>query len=228
VDRAVTADKVGVLTQTAPAVTGVGPSDAELIARVTARGDQHAFGELVRRHQSTLRESIRKMTGNDAHADDIAQETFVLAWRNIAKFRFEAKFSTWLYRIAFNAWQTEVRKKSEVLIDDHLPAGKDCEPASEERTSSTVGATQASHAAQVVRSHDLAQAMRKLSDAERAAITACFYNDLSHEEAAYALEMPLGTLKTHVLRGKEKLRLQLLAYAEADSDANEASNSVAQ
>jgi RNA polymerase sigma-70 factor, ECF subfamily len=207
-------------------MSGVGPSDAELIARVTARSDQHAFGELVRRHQSTLRASIRKMTGNDAQADDIAQETFVLAWKNMAKFRFEAKFSTWLYRIAFNAWQSEARKKSEVLIDDHAPPNEDGTARADDTKPSHAQPAQASHAAQVLRAHDITRAMQHLSDAERAAITACFYNDLSHEEAAFALAMPLGTLKTHVLRGKEKLRQQLLVYA--DNGADEAQDAMAQ
>jgi RNA polymerase sigma-70 factor, ECF subfamily len=177
-----------------------GPSDNELIARVVTRGDQYAFAELVKRHQSVLRASIRKMTTGSAElADDVAQETFVLAWRNISAFRFEAKFSTWLYRIAFNVWQSEVRKKSEVLLDDE--AMPEPPPV-------------ASHAPQVARQHDLANAMHCLSDAERAAINACFYADLSHDEAAYALGMPLGTLKTHVLRAKEKLRQALRDYDE--------------
>ena len=94
-------------------------SDNELIARVIARGDQHAFSELVKRHQSTLRASLRKMTNGQLElSDDIAQETFILAWKNIGKFGYEAKFSTWLYRIAFNAWQSDVRRKSEVLMDE--------------------------------------------------------------------------------------------------------------
>ena len=177
-------------------------SDNELIARVIARGDQFAFSELVKRHQSILRASLRKMTNGHAElSDDIAQETFILAWKNIGKFRYEAKFSTWLYRIAFNAWQSDVRRKSEVLLDDdQMP-----EPEAIE-----------SEAAQVGIRRDLAKAMVDLSDAERAAIHHCYYNDLSHDEAAFVLKMPLGTLKTHVLRAKEKMRRHLDAYA-ADS-----------
>ena len=174
-------------------------SDNELIARVIARGDQFAFSELVKRHQSILRASLRKMTGGHAElSDDIAQETFILAWKNIGKFRYEAKFSTWLYRIAFNAWQSDVRRKSEVLLDDcDMP-----EPESVE-----------SEAVQIGMRSDLAKAMIDLSDAERAAIHQCYYNDLSHDEAAFVLNMPLGTLKTHVLRAKEKMRRHLDAYA---------------
>jgi RNA polymerase sigma-70 factor, ECF subfamily len=171
----------------------------ELIARVLRDGDQHAFAELVRRHQSQLRASLRKMTGgNIALADDIAQETFILAWKNIRAFRFEARFSTWLYRIAFNAWQSEVRKKHDLPMHEDAP---EPEPAP-------------SHAAGVGMKRDLERAMQLLNEAERNAIVQCYYNDLSHEEAAYVLGIPLGTVKTNILKAKEKMRGPLSAYDE--------------
>lgn len=178
-----------------------GFTDIDLIARVLRDDDRHAFGELVRRHQSALRASLRKMAGNAELADDIAQETFILAWKKIGSFRFEAKFSTWLYRIAFNAWQSEIRKKQEVLLDtDEMSAQEWTSPESE-----ATGTRR-----------DLTRAMKMLSDAERAAIHQCYYNDLSHEEAAYVLNVPLGTLKTHILRAKEKLRVVLGEYANEE------------
>ena len=78
-------------------------TDASLIARAMVADDRHAFAELVKRHQSAVRATLRRLTaGNHALADDLAQETFVLAWRNLKSFRQDAKFSTWLYRIALN------------------------------------------------------------------------------------------------------------------------------
>ena len=72
-------------------------TDAQLIARALVADDRHAFAELVKRHQSSVRACLRKLTaGNHALADDLAQETFVLAWRNLKSFRQEARFSTWL------------------------------------------------------------------------------------------------------------------------------------
>lgn len=176
----------------APAPT----SDAALILAVIERDDREAFAELVRRHQSTVRAVLRRLTRGDAGlADDLAQETFVLAWRNIRKFRFEARFSTWLYRIAFNAWQSEARKKREVVLelDDEAP------PAT----------AMAAEMPDVASRVDLERAMQALSDGERAAIAACYYADLSHEEAARALGIPVGTVKTHILRGKAKLKARL-------------------
>ena len=94
-------------------------SDGELIARVLVQDDRHAFGELVRRHQSAVRACLRKLTaGNHALADDLAQETFLLAYRNLRSFRQQAKFSTWLYRIAYNAFLAERRKIKEAALPD--------------------------------------------------------------------------------------------------------------
>lgn len=178
--------------QSAPAST-----DADLILAVLERDDRRAFAELVQRHQSKVRTVLRRLTRGDAAlADDLAQETFVLAWRNLKSFRFEARFSTWIYRIAFNAWQSEARKKREVQLeidDDALPAGSDAFDEMPDVCSRV----------------DLERAMATLSDGERAAIAACYYADLSHEEAAAALGMPLGTVKTHVLRAKAKLKARL-------------------
>jgi RNA polymerase sigma factor (sigma-70 family) len=64
---------------------------------------------------------------------------------------------------------------------------------------------------------DLERALARLSDAERAAIVQCYHNDLSHEEAAYVLGCPVGTVKTHVLRGKQKLKIALAAWAPASA-----------
>jgi len=173
------------------------PSDAQLILAVLEREDRRAFGLLVERHQSQVRTVLRRLPKGDAAlADDLAQETFVLAWRNLRKFRFEAKFSTWLYRIAFNTWQSEARKKHEVLLD----VDEDAPPPGLEMTTQMPD---------VVARVDLERAMATLSDGERAAITACFYADLSHEEAAEALGMPLGTVKTHILRARAKLKARL-------------------
>ena len=94
-------------------------TDAQLIARVVVHDDRHAFSELVRRHQSAVRTTLRRLTaGNHALADDLAQETFMLAYRNLKSFRQEAQFSTWLYRIATNAFLADARKRKEELLGD--------------------------------------------------------------------------------------------------------------
>jgi len=172
------------------------PDDAALVRAVQASDDRAAFAQLVHRHQSAVRTVLRRLTRGDIGlADDLAQDTFVLAWRNIRHFRFEARFSTWIYRIAINTWRSEARRKRELLLDideGDLPA----EEAGDDGPD-------------IVSRMDLERAMATLSDGERAAIAACYYADLSHEEAALALGIPVGTVKTHVLRGKAKLKARL-------------------
>ena len=184
---------------TAPAAS----DDAALVRAVQSSNDRAAFGELVRRHQSAVRTVLRRLTRGDAGlADDLAQDTFVLAWRNIRHFRFEARFSTWIYRIAINAWRSEARKKRELLLDADAE-GAPADLGMSEEMPDIVGRV------------DLERAMASLSEGERAAIAACYYADLSHEEAAQALGIPVGTVKTHVLRAKAKLKARLAPKEDA-------------
>ena len=182
-------------------------TDAQLIARVVVNDDRHAFSELVRRYQSGVRATLRRLTaGNHALADDLAQESFMLAYRHLKSFRQEARFSTWLYRIATNAFLADARKRKEELLGD-----RDVEIADGDGTPGEEGSHD--HARGVALGVDLERAMAVLSDGERAAIVQCYYNDLSHEEAAYVLGCPIGTVKTHILRAKQKLKSQLAAWA---------------
>jgi RNA polymerase sigma-70 factor (ECF subfamily) len=175
------------------------PSDAELIARVIATDDRAAFGELVRRHQSAVRRFLRHLASGDAAlADDLAQETFVQAYRGLARFRGEASFASWLLGIAHNHWRNARRKNraTEGVTDRH-------ESSAEEAPSP---------AQAVALSHDLAHALRELSPDEQTAVHLCFQQGLSHREAASVLDWPLGTVKTHLARGKDKLRHLLAAW----------------
>ena len=185
-------------------------TDAQLIARVVVQDDRHAFSELVRRHQSAVRATLRRLTaGNHALADDLAQETFMLAYRNLKAFRQEARFSTWLYRIATNAFLADARKRKEELLGDRdsdLAADEDAEAPGRDEASGD-------HARGAALRLDMERALAVLSDGERAAIVQCYHNDLSHEEAAYVLNCPVGTVKTHILRAKQKLKSQLAAWA---------------
>ena len=184
-------------------------TDAQLIARVVVHDDRNAFSELVRRHQSAVRTTLRRLTtGNHALADDLAQETFMLAYRNLKSFRQEAQFSTWLYRIATNAFLADARKRKEELLGD-----RDQDLASDDDDDALsihpAGADPTRAASLRI---DMDRALSALSEAERAAIVQCYHNDLSHEEAAIVLNCPVGTVKTHILRAKAKLKAQLAAW----------------
>ena len=192
-------------------MTSAPVSDEQLIARVVVQDDRHAFSELVRRYQSGVRATLRRLTaGNHALADDLAQETFLAAYRNLRSFRQEARFSTWLYRIATNAFLAEARKRREELLGDR--DGEVADDGDDDGGGDAAPGT-SDHARGAALHVDMERALAALSDAERAAIVQCYHNDLSHEEAAYVLGCPVGTVKTHILRGKQKLRAQLAAWA---------------
>ena len=95
-------------------------TDADLVARVLLDDDHHAFAELVRNHQSSVRGLLRQLVRADVSlADDLAQETFLRAYKNLRSFRGEARFSTWLYRIAYNCFREDARKRKELVgIDE--------------------------------------------------------------------------------------------------------------
>lgn len=174
------------------------PTDAELIAQVLAGDGAGAFTQLVERHQSPVRALLRRLTrGDETLGDDIAQETFLQTYRHLANFRADARFSTWLFRIAYNCFLAHVRSRR-----DHQQFEEDAHAGS---VASTAGASDLRH--------DLELAMQRLSIAERAVLTLCLGEGFTQEETAETLEMPLGTVKTHLLRGREKLR-NLLAEWE--------------
>ncbi|MBV8063458.1 MAG: sigma-70 family RNA polymerase sigma factor [Nevskia sp.] len=183
--------------------------DAALVARVLAGHDRHAFGELVRRHQGQTRALLRRLCKEDhALADDLAQEAFLQAFRKLAQFRADAAFGTWLYRIAYNAFLMHVRaRKEEVPLDEAMP------PADDDVDGEAPGPQHGgSVEAESVRELDVRRALSKLSDEERAAIVQCYYLDRSHEEAAYVLGCPVGTVKSYIFRAKKKLQVLLPAW----------------
>lgn len=176
-------------------------SDQDLIARVVSRRDQHAFAQLVLRYQSALRIWARRLCNGDTHlADDLAQETFMKAYAALGAFRAEAKFSTWLYRIAFNIaanrWRAKKIEWCELDENDEVEA-EQCSVS------------------QFHAQKDVEAAMQTLSAGQQLAIRLCYEDGFSHEEAATIMGIPLGTVKTHIARGKQKLQTRLASWQHA-------------
>ncbi|MBI5069843.1 MAG: RNA polymerase sigma factor [Deltaproteobacteria bacterium] len=168
------------------------PSDTELVARVLAGDDRRAFAELVRRHQSMVRGLLRRLCAGDAaRADDLAQETFLRAYQKLGTWRGGARLSTWLCAVAYHGWLSQARRAPQPLPPEPDPVRPAAE-AADDRS-------------------DLLRALASLREEERAALALAYGEELTHEEAAEILRCPVGTLKTHILRGKEKLRKLLLA-----------------
>lgn len=171
--------------------------DLALVARARLGDDRGAFEQLVRRHQGLVRAQLRRLLrGDEAAADDLAQEVFLLAWRKLDQFRGEARFSTWLYQIAYSSFLQAHRRKN---------------PAAGEEDEATLDALRNDPAA-IDLQMDVDRALQCLSSAEQTVLLHCVQLGLSHAEAAYVLDLPLGTVKTHATRGKAKLKMQLAAW----------------
>lgn len=164
--------------------------DVELAA-LAAAGDRSAFGELVRRHGAAVRGLLRRMGAAPAEADDVAQDAFLVAFERIGEFRAQGTFAAWVKKIGARAYLRRLQRERRI-------AAFAAEPQGEEAA--------APDAAGRI---DLDEALRALGPAERICVSMCYGAGLSHAEAADALNLPLGTVKSHVKRGLEKLRARL-------------------
>jgi len=175
-----------------------GLHDVELAA-LAAAGDRPAFGELVRRHGSAVRGLLRRMGAEPSVADDIAQDAFLAAFERITEFRGEGTFSSWVRKIAARLYVRRWRKERRLeALEDERDEG-----ASEGELSA-------------VSRIDLDEALKSLNPTEQMCISLCYGAGLSHAEAAEVLNTPLGTVKSHVKRGLDKLRDRLARPAAAD------------
>jgi RNA polymerase sigma-70 factor (ECF subfamily) len=182
------------------------PVDLELVARARA-GDADAFEELVRLHTPQLYRLLTRMLGNATAAEDVAQESFVRAWRALPNFRAEAKFSTWLYRIAVNEANRFLARESrrELLpFDDVLLEVPD------------LGAQTAELAEAGELRSQLERLLAELPAHYRGAVVLRDVEGFSNEEAAELLELDLRNFKSRLHRGRMALRRLLEELAESE------------
>lgn len=165
--------------------------EESVVARAMG-GDDGAFAELVRRRQKRVRDMLRRLCGNPTLADDLAQKAFVRAWRGIGTLRDPGAFGGWLKRVAVNEWLAEARRATAPIDDDEGAFLAAADPApSPERIAGGV---------------DLERALAELGPAERLCVVLAHGEGMTHPEIAEAAHLPLGTVKSHVLRGSEKLK----------------------
>jgi RNA polymerase sigma-70 factor (ECF subfamily) len=164
--------------------------DVELCS-LAATGERRSFGELVRRHGSAVRGVLRRMGAQGAEADDVAQDAFLTAFERVSEFRGEGTFAGWVKKIAARLYLRRLQRERRLGA---MPA----EAVEDETPRSDADAA-----------IDLDGALQALNAPERICVTMCFGAGLSHSEAAEALNLPLGTVKSHVKRGLEKLRTRL-------------------
>lgn len=164
--------------------------DTLLVSKVILLGDRKAFNRLVETYQSPVRRFFFNLTGGDEElSKDLAQDTFVKAWLNIGSFRSISTFSTWLYRIAYNTFYDYIRSRklsAELDVEtlgDVLPAGSQ---------DKDLGI-------------DFTRALLLLRADERTVVLLFYMEDKSVETIAGIMSIPLGTVKSHLSRGKKKL-----------------------
>jgi RNA polymerase sigma-70 factor, ECF subfamily len=167
------------------------PSDEALVASVVARRDAVAFETLVRRYQSKVRNWLRQLTRDAARADDLAQETFIRAWERAHTFSGKGRFASWVMKIAFNCY---LQSRRTLVLQSKLAAAVAADALAELVVPSSDELP------------DLPRMLAALSDDERLTMILCYAHGLSHAEIADVVEMPLGTVKSHLQRGKAKLR----------------------
>ncbi len=169
-------------------------SPEALIVNLARSGDRAAFEELVRRRQSSIRNLMRRCCRDTALADDLAQQVFLKVWMQLRGLRQANAFGGWLKRLAINVWLQHLRKHDALRDAEDLGKGEADLPANP-------GAAM-----------DLDAALATLPETVRLCIVLSYQEGMSHGEIAAATEIALGTVKSHIKRGTERLRQLLNAY----------------
>ena len=170
-----------------------------LLVGLARKGDRGAFAELLRRRQAWIRNLLLRCCNNPALADDLAQQVFLQAWRTIHQLRHSGRFAAWLKRLAINTWLQHARK------NDPLERADDVEIQ-------TSGSDSASIAI------DLDRALATLKDHVRLCIVLSYHEGMTHEEIAEFTSMSLGTVKSHIRRGTQRLQSALAAYQDMPAE----------
>lgn len=180
--------------------------DEVMLVAASKKGDQDAFAQLVQQHQRRVFNLVFRMLQQYEEANEITQETFLAAWQGLPSFRGDARFSTWLYRIAYNCAlkQLELRKRDKAL-QGAIQAEQVLAVANQE---GRVEAALESRAQQVLVREQLATLPSKY----RIVLILRHLQDMTYEEMAEILTMPIGTIKTHLFRARNLLKERLEAF----------------
>jgi RNA polymerase sigma-70 factor (ECF subfamily) len=173
--------------------------EARLIA-LARGGDMRAFGALVDAHQSAVRAFLRRLLGHESDADDFSQEAFARTWEVLDRYDGRSSLRTFICGVAFQYWRRARRATARRRAREDAY----CELAD------TVAAAPARTAQRLA----LRRAMAELPEEQRAALALCLGQDFTHAEAAEILALPLGTVKSHIARGRARLQAALGVEAE--------------
>lgn len=171
------------------------------------KGDQDAYGEIVEIYKDKVYQICYRMLGNRHEAEDIAQDAFIRAYININSFNIDLKFSTWLYRIATNLCIDRIRKKKPDYYLDAEVAGTDGLTMYSQISSKSDMPEKELESLELEES--IQREILKLPDKYRSVIVLKYIEELSLIEISEILNLPIGTVKTRIHRGREALRKQL-------------------
>jgi RNA polymerase sigma factor (sigma-70 family) len=169
-------------------------SHEALVVGLAQAGDRDAFAELVRRRQSWIRNLMRSFCGQTTLADDLSQQVFLQAWRTIRKLRQPHTFGAWLKRVAVTTCLQHLRKHD---VLSNANAIEDADSSHQDSTSLGM---------------DLDQALATLAGPVRLCIVLSYHECLAHAQIADLTGFPLGTVKSHIRRGTQRLQELLSAY----------------
>jgi len=179
----------------------VDASDDELVVMVKQTGNRDAFGELVRRHQATVRSTLVRLTKDPPLADDLAQDAFIRAYDRIEQYKVGRSFRSWLGGIAYNEYLQGLRRiRTSRRHLESLASGLD--DSSEFTNVESVAI-------------DLDRALENLRVEERTAVVLSYGFGMSHAEISSVMKAPVGTVKSWVNRGKDKVRGRLEDYSSS-------------
>ncbi|HYD86568.1 MAG TPA: RNA polymerase sigma factor [Vitreimonas sp.] len=168
--------------------------EARLIG-LARNGDMRAFGHLVDAHQPAVRAFLRRLVGNYADADDLAQDAFARTWEVLERYDGSSSLRTFICGVAFQYWRRARRSQSRRQAREDAYA--------------ELADTESEPPARAAARLALRKAMDDLPGDQRAALALCLGQDFTHAEAAEVLKLPLGTVKSHVTRGRARLQAAL-------------------
>ena len=185
-------------------------ADALLVERVK-QGDVRAFEMLVVKYQRRIERLIARMVRDVDLVQDIAQETFIRAYRALPQFRGESAFYTWLYRIAVNSAKKALMdmKRDPLVTESSMRLDEDGEETSRAENELTDGETPEALLASKEIAAAVNAAIEALSDDLRQAITLREIEGLSYEEIAEAMNCPIGTVRSRIFRARDAIAVRL-------------------
>ena len=194
------------MTEPAAAPPAPSNSDALLVERAAA-GDHRAYELLVIKYQRRIERLIGRMVRDVDLVPDIAQETFIRAWRALHQFRGDAQFYTWLYRIAVNTAKKSLMelKRNPVVTETALHSADDDDETSRRENELTSESTPESELAAREIAAAVNAAMEALPEDLRTAVTLRDIEGLSYEEIAEAMNCPIGTVRSRIFRAREAI-----------------------